>query len=79
MTVTQTTVYTCNICGRQEVLLAGDRDCFGPARWPQVEWSEPPLEGEVHRQWKKLDLCPDHLNLLLKWVTEQQEKSRLSR
>ena len=48
--------------------------CWNPLRWAQVEWTEAPEEGKVHNQWKRLDLCPDHLNALLKWVTVEQEQ-----
>jgi hypothetical protein len=75
VTTTQITTYTCNLCGRQEYQVGNEVGCSSPSRWAGVEWCEPPEEGKVYLQWKRMDLCPDHLNLFLKWVTSEQEAS----
>jgi hypothetical protein len=72
------TAYTCDACGKQEHDAGEPSSCWNPVRWAQVEWSDPPEDGKKHNQWKRMDLCPDHLNLFLKWVAEEQEKRTLS-
>lgn len=75
MTSKQTTTLTCDACGAQAHDVTGEDSSWSPVRWAQVEWAEPPSgDGEKYRQWKKLDLCPDHLNEFLKWVAEEQAK-----
>lgn len=75
MTTTHTSAWTCDICGKMETTFDREEDHFhDPLRWAEVRWTEPPPDGEKHREYKRLDLCPDHLNALLKWMTTEQEK-----
>lgn len=74
MTHRTTTATTCDICGKMEVTSTAEMDCYDPLRWGEMRWWEPPEEGEKHRRYKSMDLCPDHLNSFLKWVQVEQEK-----
>jgi hypothetical protein len=75
VTTTHSSAWTCDICGKMETTFDKEEDHFhDPMRWAEVQWTEPPAPGGDHRQYKRLDLCPDHLNSFLKWVTEEQAK-----
>ncbi len=76
MTTTRIATVTCDPCGRRELSLG--EHCGGPLRWAQVTWEEPPEDGKHYRQYKEMDLCPDHLNEFLKWVAAEQEKQTFS-
>lgn len=75
MSTTYTSAWTCDICGKMTTSFDREEDHFhDPMRWAETRWWEPPLEGEKSPGYRKLDMCPDHLNSFLKWMTGEQER-----
>lgn len=84
MSIRRMTTITCDGCGEQ-VTLTGD-DQYGsehsPHYWASLEWDEPPKDGEKYRQYKNLNLCPEHLEKILGFVSvlrmEKQDEAEIT-
>lgn len=76
MSVVRFATTICDACGKSETSVNTEQHSFDHTayRWGLLEWDEPPKDGETHRQYKDLSLCPEHLEMMLEMIASVKAK-----